>query len=198
SRRQFVNLESLEPRTLLSAALNDIATFDSETLSNAHYFVRSAAGDFFILGTLHPAGQPIQSAVYEVPGIGGDPTLVTAFDSSISLAGLAVDSKDDLFSPDDTGGAFNGGAVFEIPAGSHSANLVASFNQNTTGNDPAADLAIDANDNLFGTTCIGGDFNHGTVWELPANGNTINKLASFDQNAADIGDGIFTNPRGIT
>lgn len=68
-------------------------------------------------------------------------------------------------------------------------NVLASFN-NTNGSSPQADLILDTDGDLFGTTADGGDlalgeFGGGTVFELPAGSGAINDLVQFNSDNGD-------------
>ena len=68
---------------------------------------------------------------------------------------LVMDAAGDLYGTTYAGGAAGKGTVFEVPAGSHAATALATFN-GTNGANPTAGLAADASGNLYGVTSSGG------------------------------------------
>jgi uncharacterized repeat protein (TIGR03803 family) len=92
------------------------------------------------------------------------------------LGGLAFDSTGNLYGTTQYGGRFTHGTVFELklqPNGSWVEQVLHSFNPGSgvDGFAPYCGLVIDKLGNLYGTTADGGDFDHGTVFELTkANG----------------------------
>ncbi len=103
-------------------------------------------------------------------------------DGDLPAARLIMDSHGNLFGTTRTGGANDnltsnlGGTVFELtpPAtagGSWTESVLWNFGAGTDGNQPKADLIMDTNGNLYGTTSRGGVFASpsdlgGTVFEL--------------------------------
>lgn len=83
---------------------------------------------------------------------------------------LIMDAAGNLFGTTQTGGAHNGGTVFEVAAGTNTVTTLATFDNATTGGYPLAGLIADANGNLFGTTEIGGPNGYGTVFEITGSG----------------------------
>ena len=95
------------------------------------------------------------------------------------MAGLIVDGSGNLYGTTTWDNANGDGAVFEIVAGSSTITTLASFD-GTNGASPEASLLMDSNGDLFGTTYNGGPGGYGTVFELPAESDTITALASFN------------------
>ncbi len=131
---------------------------------------------------------------------------VAAFSSSngaLPVSGLIMDAAGDLFGTTVSGGTSSKGTIFEIPAGSNTVTLLASFNS-TNGANPYGRLVRDANGNLFGTTYGGGDVaddpsgnGFGTIFELPSGSSTITALASFNNtNGANPYDGLLMDSGG--
>jgi uncharacterized repeat protein (TIGR03803 family) len=54
------------------------------------------------------------------------------------------------------------------------------FGVNASGTDPQSTLAIDASGNLYGTTCAGGPYGAGTVFEIAHGSRMVTPLASFN------------------
>lgn len=108
-------------------------------------------------------------------------------DGSSPLGSLIFDSVGNLYGTTRYGGAYNSGAVFELTpkaGGGWSEKVLHSFNDNNKdGVSPYANLIFDANGNLYGTTCYGGTFGDGTVFELTprvGGGWTEKVLHNFD------------------
>jgi uncharacterized repeat protein (TIGR03803 family) len=108
-------------------------------------------------------------------------------DGSVPRGSLITDSNGDLFGTTESGGANNGGTVFEIvkSAGGYASapTTLVTFNSDN-GADPAGGLIVDASGDLFGTTQFGPSAD-GTVFEIvkTAGGyaSTPTTLASFDE-----------------
>jgi uncharacterized repeat protein (TIGR03803 family)/autotransporter-associated beta strand protein len=79
--------------------------------------------------------------------------------------GLIADAEGDLYGTTCYGGAYNEGTVFELAAGTHATTTLFSFN-GSNGAQPEGSLTADAAGDLYGTTCYGGAYNGGTVFEL--------------------------------
>jgi hypothetical protein len=98
-------------------------------------------------------------------------------DGAVPVAGLVMDSSGNLFGTTSAGGSIgNTGTVFELVKssdGSYSqAKILHSFIGGTDGSTPYAQLIMDSNGNLFGTTIAGGGNNNaGTVFELVKSGD---------------------------
>lgn len=91
---------------------------------------------------------------------------------------LVSDASGNLYGVTQSGGAYNRGTIYELANGSTAATTLASFDL-TNGGQPETGLVIDSAGNLYGTTAKGGDYDYGTVYELPAGSNAITALSSF-------------------
>jgi uncharacterized repeat protein (TIGR01451 family) len=78
---------------------------------------------------------------------------------------LIVDSSGNLYGTTFGGGTNGKGTVFELAAGTHALTTLFSFN-GANGSGPQAELLLDSDGNLYGTTTFGGASNFGTVFEL--------------------------------
>src|SRR5262249_9585197 len=89
-------------------------------------------------------------------------------DGSGPVGSLIADSKGNLFGVTSQGGANNDGTVFEIAKhGSHyDSSLTTLVSFDIAATHPTANLIMDADGNLIGTTFAGWHFNHGTVFEI--------------------------------
>lgn len=99
---------------------------------------------------------------------------------------LISDAAGNLFGTSNTGGASNFGTVFELsPAakGGWFERILFNFSGTGTGMRPTAALTMDSAGNLYGTTRLGGAFDHGVAFELkhwPRGGWSQKVLFSFD------------------
>jgi uncharacterized repeat protein (TIGR03803 family) len=145
-----------------------------------------AAGNLY--GATQGGGTHGNGTIFEIPHGSAAMVTVASFDytdGTFPYAGLTLDSSGDAFGAGLTGGAYNDGTVVEVPKGSSTMTILASFN-GTDGSLPEATPTLDASGNLIGTTQNGGTNNYGVVFEVAANSNTITALASFD---AGVGQG---------
>lgn len=95
--------------------------------------------------------------------------LADCADGAGPQASLAIDAEGNLFGTTYSGGAHHHGTVFEIikTGGAYAripATLVSFDGMN--GRNPCAGLIVDTEGNLFGTTCYGGTYDLGTVFEI--------------------------------
>jgi uncharacterized repeat protein (TIGR03803 family) len=118
-------------------------------------------------------------------------------DGSSPIAGLITDSAGNFYGTTDTGGTNDKGTVFELsPAGGGSWTYTVLYNFKNDGHDgnfPFGRLIFDAQGNLYGTTYKGGNYGHGTVFELsPAGGGTWTESVLHHFKVISIvGDGGF-------
>ncbi|MFZ1011288.1 MAG: choice-of-anchor tandem repeat GloVer-containing protein [Candidatus Sulfotelmatobacter sp.] len=91
-------------------------------------------------------------------------------DGSGPLAGLAIDSKGNIYGTTNSGGAHGAGVVFRAN-GSGQERVLYSFGSITNdGANPESSLIFDAAGNLYGTTFSGGTSGDGTVFRLTPKG----------------------------
>ena len=88
------------------------------------------------------------------------------------VGNIVADSSGNYFGVTTLGGSKDRGVIFEYVAGNTTSTITSlySFRGGITGRNPAGALVIDANDNLFGTTYLGGHDDDGTVFELAPGG----------------------------
>ena len=138
--------------------------------------VRDNNGNLF--GTTQFNGAYGGGTVYEVSATGTE-TVVYSFcaqpncaDGSGPRAGLVLDANGNLYGTTFGGGANGKGTVFKVtPNGTET--VLHSFCSQAgckDGSNPLADLVIDTNGNLYGTTVNGGANGKGTIFEVSANG----------------------------
>ena len=82
-------------------------------------------------------------------------------------APLVADSKGNLYGTAPNGCAYNYGCVFKLShsGGTWTESVLYSFS-GPDGATPGASVTLDAADNIYGTTSLGGDFNSGTAFKL--------------------------------
>ncbi len=107
-------------------------------------------------------------SIFELAKGASSLTLLASFTSTTGdgpIGSIARDAQGDLFGVTAGGGTGLLGTVFELPAGSHTIQTLASFT-GSNGADPAAGVTLDASGDLFGTTTEGGANSKGVVWEF--------------------------------
>ncbi len=164
-----------------SNSITDIASFNgSDGESPFGGVVEDSAGDLF--GTTELGGAEGVGTVYEVTAGSKTITDLASFDGGDGFSpqsGVILDSRGDLFGTATLGGKFDGGAVYEVKAGSSAITDLVSF-QSAGGWVPFGGLVEDSAGNLFGTTEAGGADNDGSVYELVAGSDSLTELDQFD------------------
>jgi uncharacterized repeat protein (TIGR03803 family) len=109
-------------------------------------------------------------------------------DGSLAESGVILDAHGNLYGTAIYGGAYNRGAVFEVPAGqgpNGPDKILYSFDSTDKtrgGIYPEGGLVIDPSGNLYGTTDGGGVYGYGKIFEMLPNGDgtwTMNALHNF-------------------
>ena len=191
------------------ATLQTLASFDGddgrEPIAGV---ILDAQGNLF--GTTLAGGDNDFGTVFELPfalgGYGGEPDTLVSFDDfsngEFPFGGLTLDPDGDLFGTTDFSFSPSGGTVFEIfdHAGTYgdTANTLTTFSD--TDGHPTANLIIDGDGNLFGTTAGGGTDGDGAVFELPATAGGFGSptdLVSFSgTDGQDPNAGLITDADG--
>jgi uncharacterized repeat protein (TIGR03803 family) len=111
----------------------------------------------------------------------GNETVLYSFngqpDGANPLAGLIQDSAGSLYGTTCGGGTTGNGTIFKLDT-TGKETVLYSFAGQPDGSCPSAVLVLDAADNLYGTTKIGGTSNDGTIFKLDTSG-TETVLHSF-------------------
>jgi uncharacterized repeat protein (TIGR03803 family) len=142
-----------------------------------------------LYGTTEMGGTAGFGTVFELTPSNGSWTKATLYsfaggnDAADPLAGVTLDPAGNIYGATVGGGAFGGGAVFELTQsqGSWTESVIYSF----TGGDDGAypefgALIIDSAGNLYGTAAGGGAFNQGVVYEMsPAGGGNWNQSVLY-------------------
>ncbi len=164
------------------ASPQDVVTFDSQ-------------GNLY--GTTSNGGAYDAGTVFKIDSQGNfsllhsfnynDPT-----DGAFPQASVTVDSQGNLYGTTELGGAndvANGGdgTVWKMDPNGHHFSLLHSFNFSDV-NEPFASVTLDRQGNLYGTTELGGSYDHGTVYKIDTQGN-FSLLHSFNIN--DSSDGSY-------
>ena len=134
-----------------------------------------AKGDLY--GTTYIGGASGNGVVFKVHpnGTKSTETVLYSFggsDGANPAAGVIFDAKGNLFGTTYYGGASGNGVVFKVhPNGTKSTETVLhTFTGGDDGANPEADLILDANGNLYGTTFNGGASGYGVVFKVHPNG----------------------------
>jgi uncharacterized repeat protein (TIGR03803 family) len=93
------------------------------------------------------------------------------------LAGLVMDSKENLYGTTSEGGLYGAGVVFKSSR-TGTETVLHSFGSGTDGATPEGSLILGSTGNLYGTTFAGGTTNAGTVFKVSPKG-TETVLYSF-------------------
>jgi Domain of unknown function (DUF4214) len=138
--------------------------------------IMDASGNLF--GATHGGGTNNVGTVYELAKSGSSYTETVLYsfaggntDGGFPDAGVVADGNGNLFGTTSLHGPdINGaGMVFELvkSGSSYTENVLHFFAGGTSdGNEPASDLIMDADGNIFGTTIVGGTGGFGTVFEV--------------------------------
>lgn len=113
-------------------------------------------------------------------------------DGKYPTSGVVRDSAGNLYGITDVGGTYSLGTVYEVAADGTEKVLYSFAGPPTDGSEPVAAPILDAHDNLYGTTELGGKYGYGTVYELAASGSEA-ILYNFGQQRSD-----GRTPNGLT
>ena len=128
-----------------------------------------------LYGSTTGGGANDEGAVFELKaksGGGWTEKVLHSFDITDGYhpyAPLVLDSAGNLYGTTFSGGAYSSGVVFELMPqgdGSWTEDRLHSFGNGTDGAFPYAGLVFDSAGNLYGTTCQGGSYSGGTVFEV--------------------------------
>jgi uncharacterized repeat protein (TIGR03803 family) len=127
--------------------------------------VRDATGNLY--------GNCYSGTIYKINAAGKLSVLYTLGSGSnpyYPVGRLFLDASGDLYGIGYSGGTYGLGAVFKVNSSSGKQNLLYSFGGGMDGQHPNDGVVRDASGNLYGTTLLGGTFNHGTVYKLDTTG----------------------------
>ncbi|HUO07808.1 MAG TPA: choice-of-anchor tandem repeat GloVer-containing protein [Phycisphaerae bacterium] len=175
-------------------SLTILASFNSATPSGP--LLLDSAGNLF--GLTSTGGTNNLGTLFELPAGAHAITTLASFSNTTGanpFGRLVRDSAGNLYGMTTTGGDNNDGTIFELPAGTNTPTALASFSNITWSATPDG-LLLDSAGNLFGSTPTGGTNNDGTLFELPANSNTITTLASFSNATGITPRSLLIDPSG--
>jgi uncharacterized repeat protein (TIGR03803 family) len=127
-------------------------------------------GEVFSLSKPGPGGEWSHTTLHTFPGVyfGNNP----GGDIASAFSGVILDAHGNLYGAAVYGGAYNYGAVFEVPAGqgpNGPDKILYSFSDEAayhTGMYPGGGLVFDPSGNLYGTTGQGGLYGGGKIFEM--------------------------------
>ncbi len=126
-----------------------------------------AAGNIYGLDNL---GSGAGNA-FELPKGSSTPIELATFSSNTAPESIVSDAAGNLFGFEDSGGAFNQGAIYEIAHGSGTITTIGSF----SSGEPQNGIVVDKNDDVFGVSY---DSSTGIVWEVVAGSNAVTTFAT--------------------
>lgn len=130
-----------------------------------------------------------ESVLYSFSGTG---------DGYEPYGGLVIDSNGNLYGTTLYGG-LGYGNVFELDAANNYAETVLHNFSYGDGSNPYGNLVLDSNNNLYGTTEIGGNGGYGVVYELVAASSyaeTVLHNFAYDSGGAEPVAGLFRDSAG--
>lgn len=147
-----------------------------------------------LYGTTEVGGSFGAGTVYELSASGNEIVLYNftgGTDGGNPFQGLVADGKGNFYGTTNYGGDLNCSAGFQAGCGvvfkitqSGTFSVLYSFTGGSADGSLPSGLFRDSKGNLYGTTCCGGTFSNGTVWELDTTGHeTI--LYSFQGGTTD-------------
>ncbi len=177
-----------------SNIINDVSFTGTNQGDPAGGVVLDAQGNLY--GTTNSGGAYGHGAVFEIAQGSNTIKTLASFNGEYTNAGLVMDGQGNLYGTTVDGGTYGQGTVFELAQGLNTIKTLASFD-GTNGEDPQADMVMDGQGNLYGTTNSGGSNGVGTVFEITQGSNTITDLFSFDYaNGADPIGGVVLDTQG--
>jgi uncharacterized repeat protein (TIGR03803 family) len=153
-----------------SPATNTFTTLASFTGDNGKLPMTDLAVDAHgnLFGTTFQGGDDGEGTIFELPAGSSNIITLASFDDSTGtdpFAGLAIDSKGNLYGTASSEGPNGFGTVFELPSGSNKITTLVAFTDDN-GAYPISSILIDHDGNLLGTTSQGGTDDSGTIFKL--------------------------------
>ncbi|HXE54246.1 MAG TPA: choice-of-anchor tandem repeat GloVer-containing protein, partial [Tepidisphaeraceae bacterium] len=178
-------IEAFEQRILLSNySLSTLGLFGSNQTGERPMSgpTLDAAGNLY--GTTSLGGAFGRGTVFEVPHGSSTMTTLASFPKGVGEIGVGYGSGPAPLVRDQSGNLYGlvaGNTIFELPAGSSTIDLLASFGPTLPVQVPSQQLVLDPNGNIYGVF----SGSRGGVFELPHGSSAIAVLASF--NASTVG-----------
>jgi uncharacterized repeat protein (TIGR03803 family) len=144
--------------------------------------IEDAAGNLY--GTTWMGGAYGDGVLFKLTKTGKE-TVLHSFGEQVGdgqepFAGVVADAAGNLYGTTVSGGASGYGAVYKLTRKTgEEAVLYSLAGPPGDGSDPYAEVVLDSQGNIYGTTLEGGEFGDGAVFELEATGVEI-LLHSFD------------------
>jgi uncharacterized repeat protein (TIGR03803 family) len=165
-----------------SSTITVLASFNgTDGLAPSGALVMDAAGNLY--GATQKGGASNVGTVFELAKGSGTITALASISGTSggigAVGGLVMDSAGNLYGTTLDEGTDDEGSIFELPKGSSTITVLASFTL-SNGIIPNAGLILDSAGNLYGAAADGGASGFGTIFELAKGSSTITALASFD------------------
>jgi uncharacterized repeat protein (TIGR03803 family) len=179
--------------------------FTSGAMDGTHPFGRLIQGpDGTLYGTTHEGGSSAIGSIFQMAPDGSGFKLLHSFDGAPTdgqgpTGSLIQGADGTLYGMTESGGAANGGTVFEISPDGSGFMLLHSFTGGPLdGANPGASLIQGADGTLYGTTQNGGPGYLGTVFQIGADGSGFQLLHSFTGGLAEpaVPIGLTQGPDG--
>jgi uncharacterized repeat protein (TIGR03803 family) len=154
-----------------------------------------------IFGTTELGGTMGEGNVFKIDPA-GNLTVLHSFgrsaDGSYPHGSLLLHTDHNLYGTTSQGGAFGVGTVFRIDRKGNETVIYSFGSQPGDGSAPWADLIVDRQGNLFGTTSSGGAFGEGTVFELSSTGQetVLYSFGAYTQDGTSPFCGLVRDAKG--
>ena len=149
-----------------------------------------------LVGTTGGGGSQSEGSLFRFNVTANTITTLASFKGSNGnrpVGNIVMDSSGNFFGVTAMGGSKDLGVVFEYVAGNTTSTITRafSFTGGINGRTPAGAVVIDPNDNLFGTTYLGGKDDRGTVFELAPGGAAQPGSVSSSPPVSTLGQGLL-------
>lgn len=192
-----------------SSTPTTLASFNYSTTGDApapgYDLVMDSSGNLY--GTMQSGPAQSGGDVWELPKGSGAISVLASFSQSVTndaVNGLTIDSSGNLYGTIGRDLSVSGahGAVWELPRGSSTVSMLASFT-GSNGDEPQTPLVIDSSGDVFGETNAGGSgpagiVGAGTFFEIASGSGTITTLANFSGSGAELSpsEGVVADGNG--
>jgi uncharacterized repeat protein (TIGR03803 family) len=113
-------------------------------------------------------------------------------------AGVIRDAKGSLYGTTAYGGVYNAGLIYELTSQGKEIVLYSFGQFQNDGGLPESDLTFDPEENLYGTTQVGGEYGAGTIFKLSKSGKetVLYNFGSQPNDGAFPSSGLLRDSRG--